>query len=56
MSLLSKIIEMSNRDTDRVYLQPGLKESFFNLLCSKQIDHIHMYFKKSHNSLKILYD
>ena len=37
---------------DIVFLQPGLEESFFNPLCGKQIDNPHVYFKKSHDSLK----
>ena len=38
---------------DKVFLQPGLEESFFDPLSGKQIDHPHMYFKKSHDSLKM---
>ena len=38
---------------DKVYLQPGLEESSFNLLRGKQIDHPHVYFKNSHDSLKM---
>jgi hypothetical protein len=41
---------------DRVYLQLGLKESFFNPLRGKQIDYPDVYFKKSHDSLKISCD
>jgi hypothetical protein len=41
---------------DRVYLQPGLEESSFNSLCGNQIDHPHVYFKESHDSLKMSCD
>ena len=41
---------------DIVYFQLGLEESFFNLLRGKQIDHPHVYFKKSHDSLKMSCD
>ena len=39
-----------------VFLQPGLDEFSFNPQCGKQIDHPHVYFKKSHDSLKMLCD
>ena len=39
---------------DRIYLQSGLEESFFNSLRGKQIDH-HMYILKSHMTLKKCY-
>ena len=38
---------------DIVFLQPNLEEFSFNPLRSKQINHLHVYFKKSHNSLKM---
>ena len=41
---------------DKVYLQPGLEKSSFNLLRDKQIDYPHVYFKKSHDSLKMAWD
>ena len=41
---------------DGVYLQSGLEESSFNPLRGKQIDHPHVYFKKSHDSLKMSCD
>ena len=41
---------------DRVYLQPGLEESSFNPLRGKQKNHPHVYFKKSHDSLKMSCD
>ena len=41
---------------DKIFFQSGLKEYFFNSLHDKQIDHPHMYFKKSHDSLKISSD
>ena len=41
---------------DGVYLQSGLEESSFNLLYVKQIDYPYMYFKKSHDLLKMLCD
>ncbi len=33
-----------------VFLQLDWKESSINLLCNKQIDHLHVYFKKSRDS------
>ena len=41
---------------DKVFLQSGLEESSFNPLRSKQIDHPHVYFKKSQDSLKMSCD
>ena len=41
---------------DRVFLQLDLEEFSFNSLHGKQIDHLHMYFKKSHDSLKMSCD
>ena len=38
------------------FLQPGLKEFSFNPLRDKQIDHSCVYFKKSHDSLKMSCD
>ena len=35
-----------------VFLQPSLEESPFNPLRGKQIDHPHVYLKKSYDSLK----
>jgi hypothetical protein len=34
---------------ERVFLQPGLEESYSNLLRDKLIDHLRVYFKKSHD-------
>ena len=33
-----------------------LEESSFNPLRDKHLNHLYMYFKKSHDSLKILYN
>jgi hypothetical protein len=41
---------------ERVYLQSGLEKFSFNPLRGKQIDHLYVYFKKSHDSLKISCD
>ena len=34
---------------ERVFLQPGLEESYYNPLRDKLIDHLRVYFKKSHD-------
>ena len=39
-----------------IFLQPSLEESSFNPLRGKQIDHLHVYFKKLLDSLKMSYD
>jgi hypothetical protein len=54
--LLKIVYEKEIKEINIVFLQPGLEESFFNSLRGKQIDYSHVYFKKSHDSLKISCD
>ena len=55
-SFLQNTIHSTIYFTDRVYLQPSLEEFSFNPLRSNQIDYAYIYFKKSHDSLKISCD
>ncbi len=56
VSVLNTITDKNYSEMDRVFLQSGLEESFFNPLCDKQIDYPHVYFKKLYDSLKMSCD